>query len=71
MLINTDPEVEEEFLEELKGIEGVVEAHSVYGIYDFIAKVEAPSMEKVKEIITWRIRRLKHLKSSVTLIVAV
>ncbi|MEM4297137.1 MAG: Lrp/AsnC ligand binding domain-containing protein [Nitrososphaerota archaeon] len=68
VLINTVPEVEEEFLEELRKIDGVKEADSVYGIYDFIAKVEAESLEKVKEIITWKIRRLKEVRSSVTLI---
>ena len=70
VLINTVPEAEEEFLEELKKIEGVKEATSVYGIYDFVAKVEADSLEKVKEIITSKIRRLKDLRSSVTLIAA-
>ena len=68
VLINTVPDVEEEFLQELRGIEGVKEADSVYGIYDFVAKVEADSLEKVKEIITWKIRRLKDVRASVTLI---
>jgi len=68
VLINTDPGVEEEFLEELKNIEGVKEAVSVYGIYDFVAKVEADSMDKVKEIITWKIRRMKSIRSTVSLL---
>ena len=68
VLINTDPEVEEEFINTLKNTEGVTEASSVYGIYDFVAKVEASSMEKVKEIITWKIRRLKNVKATITLV---
>ena len=68
VLINTDPEVEEEFIDYLRKLEGVTEATSVYGIYDFIARVEAPSMEKVKEVITWKIRRLKHVKATITLV---
>lgn len=68
VLINTDPEVEEEFIDMLKNTEGVTEASSVYGIYDFVAKVEASSMEKVKEIITWKIRRLKNVKATITLL---
>ena len=67
MLINTLPEVEGEFLKELRSIDGVIDADSLYGIYDFIAMVEADSAEKVKEIITWRIRRIKDVKSSITL----
>ena len=31
----------EEVLKSLKAVEGVKEAHSTYGIYDVIAKVEA------------------------------
>ena len=68
VLINTVPDVEEEFLQELRKIEGVREATSVYGIYDFVAKVEGDSLEKVKETITWRIRRLRDVRASVTLI---
>ncbi|MBI2126332.1 MAG: Lrp/AsnC ligand binding domain-containing protein [Thaumarchaeota archaeon] len=68
VLINTDPEVEEEFINTLKNTEGVTEASSVYGIYDFVAKVEASSMEKVKEIITWKIRRLKNVRATITLV---
>ena len=68
VLINTDPEVEEEFIQHLKVIDGVTEATSVYGIYDFVAKVEATSMERVKEVITWKIRRLKNVKATTTLV---
>jgi len=68
VLINTDPEVEEEFIEELRGIEGVTEVSSVYGIYDFFAKIEAGSMEKVKEVITSKLRRMKDIKATVTLV---
>ncbi|GBC75225.1 hypothetical protein HRbin06_00541 [archaeon HR06] len=68
VLINTDPEVEEEFIEKLKSIEGVKEVTSVYGIYDFVALVEADSLEKLKEIITWKIRKLGSIRSTVTLV---
>lgn len=67
VLINTTPEVEEEFIDELRQTEGVVEASSVYGIYDFVAIVKADSMEKVKELITSKVRRMRNLKSTITL----
>ena len=70
VLINTVPEAEEEFLEELRKIDGVIEATSVYGIYDFVAKVDAQSLEEVKAVITSKIRKLKDLRSSITLIAA-
>lgn len=70
VLVNSDPEVEEELLEDLIKVEGVKEVHSVYGIYDFIVKVEAKSLEELKDTITWKIRRLSKIKASVTMVVA-
>ena len=67
ILINTETDVEEEFMEEAKDIEGVTEVTSVYGIYDFIITVEADTMEKIKEIITWKVRKIKDVKSTITL----
>ena len=36
---------------------------------DIIARVEADTMEKVKETITWKIRRLDRVRSTLTMIV--
>ncbi len=55
VLINTEIGSEEEILKELKKIPNVKEAYVVYGVYDVVAKVEAESMDKLKEIISWRI----------------
>ncbi len=41
----------------------------VYGVYDIVAKIEADTMEKVKETITWKIRRLEKVRSTLTMIV--
>ncbi|MCS7120392.1 MAG: Lrp/AsnC ligand binding domain-containing protein [Nitrososphaerota archaeon] len=69
VLINTEIGSEGEVLNELKKVEGVEEAYSVYGVYDVIAKVSAESMEKLKDIVTWRIRRLNKVRSTLTMIV--
>ncbi len=68
MLINTDPDVEEEFIQEVTNMEGVIEVASVYGRYDFVVIIESDTMEKVKDIITWKIRRIRSVKSTITLI---
>ena len=68
MLINTDPDVEEEFIQEVTNMEGVIEVASVYGRYDFVVIIESDTMEKVKDIITWKIRRISSVKSTITLI---
>ncbi len=69
VLINAEIGSEGEVLGELKKIEGVKEAYFVYGVYDVIAKVEADSMDKLKELITWRIRRITKVRSTLTMIV--
>jgi len=38
-------------------------------VYDIIAKVEADDMNNLKETITWRIRRLDKVRSTLTMIV--
>ncbi|KYH41407.1 MAG: hypothetical protein AYL33_004440 [Candidatus Bathyarchaeota archaeon B63] len=69
VLINAEIGSEQEVLKELRKIEGVEEAYSVYGVYDVIAKVTADSMDKLKDIVTWRIRRLEKVRSTLTMIV--
>jgi len=68
VLINTDTDVEEEFIQEVTKMEGVIEVASVYGRYDFVVIIESDTMEKVKDIITWKIRRIRSVKSTITLI---
>jgi DNA-binding Lrp family transcriptional regulator len=69
VLINVEPGSEEEVLKEVRKVPNVKECHRIYGVYDMIAKVEADSMDGLKEIITWKIRRLPGVRSTVTTIV--
>ncbi|MBI2126590.1 MAG: Lrp/AsnC ligand binding domain-containing protein [Thaumarchaeota archaeon] len=69
VLINADLGAEEQLIKELKSIENVKEVYVVYGVYDIVAKIQADSMEKVKETITWKIRRLEKVRSTLTMIV--
>jgi len=55
-------------LKDLKKVEGVDEAFAVYGVYDIIARVRAESMDKLKEILTWRIRRVDKVRTTLTMI---
>jgi DNA-binding Lrp family transcriptional regulator len=70
VLINAELGKEEGILKELRSISSCKEAHFVYGVYDIIAKVEAESMEKLKEIVTFKIRRLPDVRSTLTMTVA-
>jgi DNA-binding Lrp family transcriptional regulator len=69
VLINSEIGSEANVLDELKKVEGVKEAYSVYGVYDIVVKVGAESMDKLKDIVTWRIRRLNKVRSTLTMIV--
>jgi DNA-binding Lrp family transcriptional regulator len=69
VLINADIGSEEEVLKELQDVEGVKEAYIVYGIHDVVAMIEAETMDKLKNIVTLDIRRLKKIRSSLTMIV--
>ncbi len=69
MLVNADLGAEEDLLKRLREIPNVKEVYVVYGVYDIVARVEADTMEKVKETITWHIRRLDKVRSTLTMIV--
>lgn len=68
VLINAEVGNEQELIKQLRGIPHVTEVHVVYGVYDVIAKVEADTMEKVKETITNSLRRLDNVRSTLTMI---
>ena len=70
VLINSELGKEEELLKEFRSMENVKEAHFVYGVYDVIVKVEAESVEKLKDLITFKIRRLSDVRSTLTMTVA-
>ena len=67
MLINCDLGSEEFVISELKLIEEVVEVHGTFGAYDILAKVEAGLVEKLRETITWKIRKIGKIRSTLTL----
>ena len=69
VLINAELGNEEKVLAALQEIEGVVEANMVYGVYDVIAKIETTDLKALKDLISWKVRRLDHVRSTLTMIV--
>ena len=69
VLINAEIGSEEEVLKELKKVEGVTEAFVVYGVYDVVAKIRADTMDRLKDVVTWHVRRLNKVRSTLTMIV--
>ena len=67
VLINCELGKEEIILDSLKHMESVKEVHETFGAYDIVAKIENSDRDKVRETITWNIRKLKHVRSILTL----
>ncbi len=67
VLVNCDLGSEEAIIDDLKHIESVKEVHGTFGAYDIIAKIQNPDGEKLRETITWNIRKLEHVRSTLTL----
>ena len=68
VLINCDLGTEDGVIKELKSISGVSEVKGVFGVYDVIAKVNAPSEGDIKKVIA-RVRSMDSIKSSLTMMV--
>ena len=67
VLINCELGSEEVVISELKSIDGVKEVHGTFGAYDILAKVESDQVEKLRETITWKIRKISKIRSTLTL----
>jgi DNA-binding Lrp family transcriptional regulator len=68
VLINVESGSEDNVLQELKTVEGVEEAYFSYGVYDLITKIKADTMDNLKDMVTRRIRTLRKVRSTLTLI---
>jgi DNA-binding Lrp family transcriptional regulator len=69
VLINTDLGEGERVSKELESIPEVKEVFGVYGVYDFVVRLEADSMEELKNIISNKLRHLDNVRSTLTMIV--
>jgi DNA-binding Lrp family transcriptional regulator len=69
VLLNTEIGAEGQVLNALRKIEGVEEAHNLWGVYDIIANVRADSMEGLRNIITKRFSQIGRINSKLTMII--
>jgi DNA-binding Lrp family transcriptional regulator len=69
VFINAEIGSEDEVLKELRAMEQVKEAYLVYGVYDIVAMVEAETMDKLREVIASKVRKLKWITSTLTMMV--
>ena len=67
VLLNCDLGAEEYILEELQQVDEIKNAYVTFGAYDIIAKVSSESVDKIRETITWKIRKIEKIRSTLTL----
>jgi len=69
VLLNTDSGTQDEILESLKLVEGVKEAHALYGVYDLLVKIKGNSIEDLREITKSQIKAIAGVNSSLTMMI--
>jgi len=67
VLINCDLGAEEDVISHLKTIDEVKEVHGTFGAYDILAKVESDDVDKLRDTIISKIRKLDRIRSTLTL----
>ena len=66
-MINCELGSEEHVISELKTFPDIKEVQGTFGAYDIIAEVSSESIEKIRETITWKIRKIEKIRSTLTL----
>jgi DNA-binding Lrp family transcriptional regulator len=69
VLVNTEIGSEKQVLRDLKKVEGVEEAHNLWGVYDLIVNVKADSLGELKQIITQKIEKIGKINSKLTMVI--
>lgn len=67
VLFNVGAGSEDQVLKDVRSVGGLQEAYVSYGVYDLVVKVKADSMEQLKELVTHRLRKIKNVRSTLTL----
>ncbi len=67
VLINCNIGAEEFVICQLKEIDLVKEVHGTFGAYDIVVLVEADTVESLRDTITWKIRKIEKIRSTLTL----
>ena len=67
VLINCELGQEQGIIDSLKHIDSVKEVHGTFGAYDVVARLENTEKEKIRETITWGIRKMENVRSILTL----
>jgi DNA-binding Lrp family transcriptional regulator len=67
-LLSISPLHEKAVYESLKNVQEVIEIHPLFGDYDILVKIECSDIDRIGEIVIKRIRALKGVVDTKTLI---
>ncbi|HSF28554.1 MAG TPA: Lrp/AsnC ligand binding domain-containing protein [Nitrosopumilaceae archaeon] len=67
ILINCDMGSEGSVIDDLKSIPGIKNVNGVFGAYDIIAEVQTLTVDKLRETITMKIRKIAGVRTTLTL----
>ncbi len=68
VMLNCELGAEEEIITQLQDMENVVDVFETIGTHDMLVKLQAENFEKIREIVSWNIQKLKNVRSTSTLI---
>jgi DNA-binding Lrp family transcriptional regulator len=69
VLINIGDHIDDDMvLAQLRKIEGISEAYKVSGIYNILVKVEAETVDKVAKVVNYKLKNLKNIQSTLTMV---
>ncbi|MGA3288864.1 MAG: Lrp/AsnC ligand binding domain-containing protein [Candidatus Bathyarchaeia archaeon] len=68
VLFNVESGSEDTVLKQLRNLNNVEEAYVSYGVYDLVVRIKADTMEELKDSVTHKIRTIKQVRSTLTLI---
>ena len=68
VLVNAEVGSEDQVLRELRKVACVKEAYAAYGVHDILAKAQADTMSELKEALSQNLRRIKGIRSTLTMI---
>jgi len=67
ILINCEIGSEEQVITALKTVDGIKEVHGTLGAYGILAKIESAQLENLRVTITYIIREIDNIRSTLTL----
>jgi len=71
VLLNSEAGFEQLVIKEVKNLSTVKDVFRVYGVFDIILRLEEDDLQRLEEVISYQIRRIKNVSATLTLHVTI